>query len=98
ILYSRIGILILLYCVYLSYNNLFIIYLDNGVGLFGGLFYTSSITQSFHILIFIISLLILSMTGFYPRKLISNEYNIYNKISTKLYFVRKTIVSNIFLK
>jgi len=58
ILYSRIGILVLLYCIYLSYNNLFITYLDNGVGLFGGLFYTSSITQSFHILIFIISLLI----------------------------------------
>jgi len=51
-------------------NNLFITYLDNGVGLFGGLFYTSSITQSFHILIFIISLLILNITGFYPRKFI----------------------------
>jgi hypothetical protein len=33
-----------------------------------------AITQVFHILIFIISLLILNMTGFYPRKLISNEY------------------------
>lgn len=98
ILYSRIGILILVYCIYLSYNNLFIVYLDNGVGLFGGLFYTSSITQSFHILIFIISLLILTMTGFYPRKLISNNYNIYDKISTTLYFIRKTIVSNILLK
>jgi len=98
ILYSRIGILILLYCVYLSYNNLFITYLDNGVGLFGGLFYTSSITQSFHILIFIISLLILSMTGFYPRKLINNNYNIYDKINTTLYFIRKTVVSNILLK
>src|SRR6201996_948371 len=98
ILYSRIGILVLLYCIYLSYNNLFIVYLDNGVGLFGGLFYTSSITQSFHILIFIISLLILTMTGFYPRKLISNDYNIYDKINTTLYFIRKTIVSNILLK
>ena len=54
ILYSRIGIIILFYCIFLSYNNLFITYLDSGIGLFSGLFYTSSITQTFHILIFII--------------------------------------------
>jgi NADH-ubiquinone oxidoreductase chain 2 len=98
ILYSRIGILVLIYCIYLSYNNLFITYLDNGVGLFGGLFYTSSITQSFHILIFIISLLILNITGFYPRKFIDDKYNIYNKIFSTLYFIKKTVVSNILLK
>ena len=99
ILYSRIGIIILLYCIYLSYNNLFITYLDNGIGLFGGLFYTSSITQSFHILIFLISLLILNMTGFYPRKLISSEYLSFNKLLfTKLQFVKNLAVSNILLK
>ena len=98
IFYSRIGILVLLYSIYLSYNNLFITYLDNGIGLFGGLFYTSSITQSFHILIFIISLLILNITAFYPRKIISDKYSIYNKIFTTLSFVRKTVVSNILLK
>nr|YP_010547020.1 NADH dehydrogenase subunit 2 [Paecilomyces variotii]UYI31796.1 NADH dehydrogenase subunit 2 [Paecilomyces variotii] len=99
ILYSRIGILILLYCIYLSYNNLFTTYLDNGIGLFGGLFYTSSITQSFHILIFVISLLILNMTGFYPRKLLSNEYmSFYKLLFTKLHFIKKLTVSNIILK
>lgn len=99
ILYSRIGILILFYCIYLSYNNLFTTYLDNGIGLFGGLFYTSSITQSFHILIFVISLLILNMTGFYPRKLISNEYmSFYKLLFTKLHFIKKFTVSNIILK
>ena len=98
ILYSRIGILVLIYCIYLSYNNLFITYLDNGVGLFGGLFYTSSITQSFHMLIFIVSLLILSLTGFFPRKLISDKYNIFEKVNTTLYFIRKTVVSNLLLK
>ena len=80
ILYARIGIIILSYCIYLSYNNLFITYLDNGIGLFGGLFYTSSVTQVFHMLIFIISLLILNMTGFYPRKLVSNEYMSFHKL------------------
>jgi NADH-ubiquinone oxidoreductase chain 2 len=99
ILYSRIGILVLFYCIYLSYNNLYITYLDNGIGLFGGLFYISSITQSFHILIFFISLLILNMTGFYPRKLISNEYmSFFKLLFTKLHFIKKLSVSNIILK
>ena len=99
ILYSRVGIIILFYCIFLSYNNLFITYLDNGIGLFGGLFYTSSITQTFHILIFLISLLILNMTGFYPRKLLSNDYMSFNKlVLTKLQFVKNIAVSNIILK
>ena len=67
IAYARIGIIILFFCIFLSYNNLFITNLDSGIGLFSGLFYTSSITQTFHILIFVISLLILNMTGFFPR-------------------------------
>src|SRR6201987_1963934 len=99
ILYSRVGIIILFYCIYLSYNNLFITYLDNGIGLFGGLFYTSSITQTFHILIFVISLLILNMTGFYPRKLVSNQYmSLHKLLFTKLQFVKNLTVSNIIVK
>ena len=99
ILYSRIGIIILFYCIYLSYNSLFITYLDNGIGLFGGLFYASPITHIFHILIFFISLLILNMTGFYPRKLISNEYmSFFKLLFTKLQFLRKLTVSNIIFK
>ena len=99
ILYSRIGIIILFYCIYLCYNNLFITYLDNGIGLFGGLFYTSPITQTFHILIFIITLLILNLTGFYPRKLISSQYLSLSKLLfTKLQFVKNIAVSNIILK
>jgi len=99
ILYSRVGIIILFYCIYLSYNNLFITYLDNGIGLFGGLFYTSSITQLFHILIFVISLLILNMTGFYPIKLISSDYmSLHKLLFTELHYFRNLTVSNIILK
>jgi len=49
--------------------------MDNGVGIFGGLFFISSITQVFHMLIFIISLLILTLTGFFPKSFrnINNE-------------------------
>jgi len=99
ILYSRTGIIVLAYCLYLTYNNLFITYLDEGIGLFGGLFYTSSITLIFHILIFIISLFILNMTGFYPRKLISNQYlSLNNLLFTKLQFIKNLTVSSIILK
>ena len=99
ILYARTGIIILFYCIYLSYNNLFITYLDNGIGLFGGLFYTSSVTQIFHMLIFIISLLILNMTGFYPRKLVSSEYmSLHKLLYTKLQFLKNLALSNIILK
>lgn len=99
ILYSRVGIIILLYSIFLTYNNLFITYIDDGIGLFGGLFYASSITQTFHILIFIISLLILNLTGFFPRKLISNKYMSFNKLLfTKLEFVKNIAVSNMILK
>ena len=99
IFYSRIGIIILLFCIYLSYNNLLISYLDNGIGLFGGLFYMSSITQSFHIFIFVISFFILNMTGFFPRKLISKEYSSLSKLLlTKIKYVKNLAVSNIILK
>jgi NADH-ubiquinone oxidoreductase chain 2 len=98
ILYSRIGIIILLYCIFLSYNNLFITYLDSGIGLFSGLFYTSSITQTFHILIFIISLLILNMTGFYPRKLLSTEFTTLNKLFTRLHVIKTRVLNNLIYK
>jgi NADH-ubiquinone oxidoreductase chain 2 len=99
IFFSRIGIIALAYCLFLSYNNLFIIYLEGGIWLFGGLFYTSSITQIFHMLIFILCLLILNITGFYPRKLVSNEYlSLYNLLFTKLQFLKKLTVSSLILK
>ena len=99
IFFSRIGIIALAYCLFLSYNNLFITYLEGGIGIFGGLFYTSSITQLFHMLIFIISLLILNITGFYPRKLVSNEYlSLYKLLFTKLQFIKKLTVSSLILK
>lgn len=99
ILYSRIGIIILFYCIYLAYNSLFITYIDNGIGIFGSLFYISSITQAFHILIFFLSLLILNMTAFYPRKLVYSEYlGVFNLLFSKLQFLKKLTISNIILK
>lgn len=68
IYYSRIGIVIQIYCILICYNNIYISYLDLGLGLFGGLFNISSITIIFHIFIFLLTLFIFNFTGFYPRK------------------------------
>jgi hypothetical protein len=68
ILYNRIAIIILFYTSIIAFNSLYITYLDRGIGLFGGLFHATSITQIFQIFIFIIGMAILQLTAFYPRK------------------------------
>lgn len=95
IYYSRIGIVIQLYCIFFCYNNLFISYLDQGIGLFGGLFNISSISIIFDLLIFLLTLFILNLTGFYPRKYWSNQYlTFYKLLFTKL----KMFIANIINK
>nr|YP_010951084.1 NADH dehydrogenase subunit 2 [Onygena corvina]WML69481.1 NADH dehydrogenase subunit 2 [Onygena corvina] len=74
IYYSRIGIIIQLYCIYFCYNNLFVSYLNLGVGLYGGLFSVTSLDLIFNMLIFILTMFILNLTGFYPRKFWLNKY------------------------
>ncbi len=68
ILYSRTSIIILLYSSYIAFVGLYLAYFDSGIGLYGGLFHATNITQVFHIFIFLISAAILQLTGFYPRK------------------------------
>jgi len=68
ILYSRVSIIIILYSIFLAYISLYITCIDRGIGIYSGLFHTTSITQIFHIFIFIISAAILQLTGFYPRR------------------------------
>ena len=68
ILYSRIGILIILYSIIINTSNLYITYLEKGIGLYGGLFHTTSITHSFQIFIFLTCGILLCLTAFYPRK------------------------------
>jgi NADH-ubiquinone oxidoreductase chain 2 len=68
ILYSRIAILIVFYSLMSSYTTLYITYLEKGIGLYGGLFNITAITQIFQIFILLICGIILLMTAFYPRK------------------------------
>lgn len=68
IFYSRIGLLILLYSLFFGLTSFYISYLEKGLGLYGGLFNITAITQNFQIFIFIMGILILLMSAFYPRK------------------------------
>jgi NADH-ubiquinone oxidoreductase chain 2 len=74
ILYSRVGIVILIYSVLIALNSLFFTILTTGIGLYNGLFHVTSITQVFHIFIFVITTSILQLTSFYPRKVIISKY------------------------
>jgi NADH-ubiquinone oxidoreductase chain 2 len=66
ILYNRIAILILFYCILNDLSSLTVV--TKGVGLHGGLLLINNITQVFHIFVYLVSALILVLTSFYPRK------------------------------
>ena len=66
ILFNRIVIIVLIYCILHDIMSLSII--TKGLGLHGGLLQITNITQTFHIFIFFISILILQLTSFYPRR------------------------------
>jgi len=73
ILFNRIAILVLIYCILHDMSSLTII--TKGVGLHGGLLLITNITQIFHIFVFSVSILILQLTSFYPRKVWVSEYS-----------------------
>lgn len=73
ILFNRIAIIILIYCILHDISSLSII--TKGVGLHGGLLLVTNITQIFHIFVFLVSILILQLTSFYPRKVWVSEYS-----------------------
>jgi NADH-ubiquinone oxidoreductase chain 2 len=66
ILFNRIANIVLLYCILHNIISLFII--NKGIGLHGGLLHITNITQTFHIFILFISILILQLTSFYARR------------------------------
>lgn len=87
ILYSRITITILLISTLIAYDNLSLLFLAKGIGIFGGLFHTTATTNTFHVFIFLISSAILLLTSFYPRKVWLKDYSSPNRILfTKLIY------------
>lgn len=57
--YNRITTLILLYCAILTFNSLSLETLNSGIGIYGGLFHITVITQFMDIILFTIASLIL---------------------------------------
>jgi len=80
IIYSRTTIIILIYSTLIAYNNLYYSFLNAGIGILGGLFHTTSITNVFHIFILLLTSVILLLTSFYPRKVWVKEYNKMDKL------------------
>jgi NADH-ubiquinone oxidoreductase chain 2 len=68
--------------------------LDKGIGLYGGLFHATSITQIFHVFIFLISAMILQLTSFYPRRVWSTEYSSINKLFLHTFMYYRTNITN----
>ena len=94
ILYSRVVIIALLYSCLLAINTLFITSLSTGIGLYGGLFHITSITQIFHIFIFLISAAILQLTAFYPRKVWLADYSSLSKLIFHNFLYYKSQIVN----
>ena len=94
ILFNRVAIIILLYSIILGILSSYIFSLDKGISIYAGLFYVTNITQTFQIFVFIISAIILLLTGFYPRKIILKEYSILKNILPYNYSFYKTKIIN----
>ena len=92
ILYNRIAMIILMYCILNDFSSLNVI--TKGIGLHGGLLLITNITQIFHIFIFIISILILTLTSFYPRKVFVSEHSSLSNLLTSKFVYYNTKIIN----
>jgi len=91
ILFNRIVIIILMYSI--IHHTIGLSMLTKGIALHGGLLYITNITQIFQIFIFILSILILQLTSFYPRKVWITEHSSLRQqiINTFVYYKTKII-------
>ena len=85
ILFSRSSLTILISCFFICFNSFDLKLHEKGLGLYSGFLQTTAVSHVFHIFVFIMTLLILQLNGFYPRKIWSEEYNsLYKKVFFKL--------------
>ena len=59
----------------MAYITLNFSFLATGIGLYGGLFHATQVTHAFHIFLYFISIVIIQLTAFYPRKLLVEPYS-----------------------
>ena len=93
ILYARIVITILISCFIICFNSYYSEFHDKGLGLFGGLYQTSAVTQIFHMFVILITAFIIQLNGFYPRKAWTEQYSSFYR----LFFYRLTYYNSFIL-
>lgn len=94
ILYSRTSITILFVASLISYDSLYFLFLNKGIGIFGGLFHSTSISNVFHVFILSISSVVLLLTSFYPRKVWLKEYSSINRLLFSKLIYYQTLIVN----
>lgn len=94
ILFSRVTMNTLFLVFILAFTSLYIKPLENGVGIYGGLLNVTTFTQSFNIFIFLISATILTLTGFYPRKVYIKEYSSFSKLLSWKFSYNRDVIAN----
>ena len=81
---------ILIYSLFIVFENTYYSFKDNILTLFGGLISVTTLTNTFHLFIFFISAIILQLTSFYPRKIIiSDKLNDY--LQYNIHYISKPI-------
>ena len=94
ILYSLISINILIISFLVTLESLNLIALGKGIGLYGGLFHATAISHIFQMFIFLLSAIILQLTGFYPRKVWIKEYTSISKLFLHKFIYFRTEIIN----
>jgi len=95
ILFARLTILILANCSILLYSILTLSFLSKSISLFGGLVYCKIHTLVFTLFIFALTIFILSLSSFYPRKVWHEESaSISHVVSNKRYDTGNTPILN----
>jgi NADH-ubiquinone oxidoreductase chain 2 len=92
ILFNRIAIIALIYCI--LHDVISLSFLNKGIGLHGGLLHITNTTQIFHIFIFVVSILILQLTSFYPRKVWVPEHSSLNHLLFNNFIFYRTKIIN----
>lgn len=93
ILYNRVAIIALLYAT-LQCLVSFSIVSNGGISIHGGLFHVTTITQVFHIFLYLVSILILQLTSFYPRKvLVSRHSSLKDLLFNKFVYYNTKIIN-----
>ena len=91
--FSKITLVILLYSFFLA-KNLTGTFLLGSIGLYGGLFHSTTLTQNIQIFVLLASAVILQLTGSFPRKLlIINLSLLSNLFKSKIIYKRADIIN-----